>query len=116
MRDALINAADLTESFKSWMVEHTPETIMGAISAIVTLVLVLLAHKITKRLILEAMKRQNRSDFQIKQFATMWKYMFMLVGIVFVVVSMSASLAAMGHFEHFVDALAQIFVVSFSGL
>lgn len=54
MRDAFISAANLTESLKSWMVEHTPETVMGAISAIVTLVIVLLAHRITKRLILEA--------------------------------------------------------------
>lgn len=105
MRDALLNAADLTASLRGWVVEHLPETVLGVVSAVVTLVIVLIAHNLSKRLILEALKRQNRSEFQIKQFTTMWKYVFMLVGIVFVVVSMSASLAAMGLTVAFVSMI-----------
>ena len=105
MRDVVLTATQMTDKLKEWTVAYLPETILGTISAVITLIVVLIAHKITRRVIMEAMKRQNRSEAQIKQFTTMWKYVFMLVGIVFVIVSMSASLAAMGLTVAFVSMI-----------
>lgn len=79
-----------------WFYAHLPETIQGLASAIVTLIVVLIAYKMTRRLMVRAMHRHQRTEAQIAQVITMWKYTFMLGGIFFVVVSMSASLAAMG--------------------
>ena len=96
---------DYVKSFQDWTVAQLPETVMGILSAIFTLIVVLVMYKITSRLIIRALKTSQRSEFQIKQFTTMWKYIFLLVGIVFVVVSMSASLAAMGLTVAFVSMI-----------
>ena len=105
MGDVWLNAGQIKDEVNAWVVAYLPETILGAISAVITLIIVLIAHKFTQRLVLKALKRQNRSEAQIKQFTTMWKYVFMLIGIVFVVVSMSASLAAMGMTVAFVSMI-----------
>ena len=81
---------------KAWLATYLPEAAVGLISAVITLIAVVVAYKITQRLIVRAMRRQQRTDAQILQFTTLWKYLFMLSGILLVVVSMSASLAAMG--------------------
>ncbi|MFH1572206.1 MAG: mechanosensitive ion channel family protein, partial [Gemmatimonadota bacterium] len=96
---------DLVRQTKTWLVDQVPETVMGLVSALVTLIVVLIAYKVTSRLIIRALARQHRSEAQVRQFSTMWKYLFMLVGIVFVVVSMSASLAAMGLTVAFVSMI-----------
>jgi len=70
-----------------------------------TILVLVLLHRITRRLVVQAMVRQGRSDFQVKQFTTMWKYLFLLSGILFVVISMSGSLAAMGLTVAFVSMI-----------
>ena len=96
---------DYVKGFQDWTIAQLPEAVMGILSAIVTLIIVLVAYKITSRLIIRTLKRVQRTEAQIKQFSTMWKYIFLLVGIVFVVVSMSASLAAMGLTVAFVSMI-----------
>lgn len=96
---------DYVKSFQDWTVAQLPEAVMGLLSAVVTLIIVLVAYKITSGLITRALRRAQRTEAQIKQFSTMWKYIFLLVGIVFVVVSMSASLAAMGLTVAFVSMI-----------
>ena len=99
------NAMDILKDPKAFLAAHLPETIAGLVSALVTLIVILILYKTTKGLILRAMRRQHRTDAHIKQFTTMWKYIFLLVGIVFVVVSLSASLAAMGLTVAFVSMI-----------
>ena len=48
---------------------------------------------------------QDRTDNQVRQFMAMWRYGFLLAAIVFVVVSMSGSLAAMGLTVAFVSMI-----------
>jgi small-conductance mechanosensitive channel len=98
-------AVELYNAAADWFYAHLPDTIQGLASAVITLVAVVVAYKVTRRLIVRAMRRQHRTDAQIAQFRTMWKYTFMLGGIVFVVVSMSASLAAMGLTVAFVSMI-----------
>ena len=81
---------------KQWCLEMIPETIVGLLSALITLIAIVLVYRISRRIILAAFRRQDRSDVQILQFMTMWKYAFLLTAIILVVVSMSGSLAAMG--------------------
>ncbi|MDA0746707.1 MAG: mechanosensitive ion channel family protein [bacterium] len=88
-----------------WVATHLPDTIAGLLSAVITLIVIIIFYRITRGLILRALHRQQRTDSQIKQFTTLWKYIFMLTGIVFVVVSMSASLAAMGLTVAFVSMI-----------
>ena len=90
---------------RQWFFAHLPETIQGLVSALVTLIIVVIAYRITRRLMVRAMRRQHRTDAQVAQVVTMWKYTFMLGGIVFVIVSMSASLAAMGLTVAFVSMI-----------
>lgn len=87
---------DYVRSFRTWSAQQLPETVLGVGSAVMSLLAVLLIYKLTSRLITRAMHRAHRTDAQVKQFRTMWKYLFLLMGTIFVVVSMSASLAAMG--------------------
>ena len=81
---------------KQWILDMVPETIVGLASALITIIAILLVYRTTRRLIGAALRRQNRNESQVMQFMTMWKYGFMLTGIVMVIVSMSGSLAAMG--------------------
>ena len=80
---------------------QTLETEMGDaiksfVYALLILVGLLVAYRVSKRLIIAAMRKQNRTEAQLLQFLSMWRYSFMLIGIVFVIVSLSGSLAAMG--------------------
>ena len=95
----------IIDRLKDWTAAQLSETAAGLFSALITLILVLIAYRFTKRLIMGALERQQRTEFQIKQFTTMWKYCFMLVGLIFIIVSMSASLAAMGLTVAFVSMI-----------
>ena len=88
-----------------WLATYLSEAMIGLVAALITLITVVVAYKITRRLLVNAMHRQQRTEAQIQQFATLWKYLFMLSGILFVVVSMSASLAAMGLTVAFVSMI-----------
>ncbi len=81
------------------------DTVAGVFYAIVALIALLIIYKVSMQLITKAMLRQKRTDAQIRQFMTMWRYSFMLAGILFVVVSMSGSLAAMGLTVAFVSMI-----------
>ncbi len=72
------------------------DAVISFVYAILILVALLIAYRVSKSLIIAAMRRQNRTESQVSQFLSMWRYSFMLVGIVFIIVSMSGSLAAMG--------------------
>ena len=98
-------ALNILKESEAWMSAHLPETISGLLSGLLTLVVVLAMYKFTRFLILRAMRRQHRSDAQMAQFKTMWKYLFLLVGLVFVIVSLSSSLAAMGLTVAFVSMI-----------
>ena len=90
---------------RAWLATYLSEAMIGLVAALITLITVVVAYKITRRLLVKAMHRQQRTEAQIQQFATLWKYLFMLSGILFVVVSMSASLAAMGLTVAFVSMI-----------
>ena len=96
---------DIYGSGREWIVAHLPETVMGIVSALITLIVIVVVYRLTSRMIITTLRRQSRSESQIQQFTTMWKYGFMLLGIVFVVVSMSSSLAAMGLTVAFVSMI-----------
>ena len=96
---------DLVVELRSWYAEALPETIHGVITAVVAIIGLLIVYKVTTRLIVRAMTKQNRTASQIKQFSTMWKYAIMLTGMLFVVMSMSAGLAAMGLTVAFVSMI-----------
>ena len=70
--------------------------LISFVYAVLILVSLLVGYRVSKGLIIAAMRRQNRTEAQVRQFLSMWRYTFILVGIVFVVVSLSGSLAAMG--------------------
>ena len=81
------------------------ESITNVIYAVLILAALLIIYKISKRLIVKAMRAHHRKDSQILQFTGLWKYTFLLVGIVFVIVSLSGSLAAMGLTVAFVSMI-----------
>ena len=81
------------------------ESIVNILYAIMILIAFLIAYKVSKRLIIGAMHIQDRTDNQVRQFIAMWRYGFLLGGIVFVIVSMSGSLAAMGLTVAFVSMI-----------
>lgn len=87
------------------MTDALGESIVGLMYALLTLIAIVIAYKMTSGLIRRGMQKQQRTEAQIRQFATMWKYSFMLIGIIFVVVSMSGSLAAMGLTVAFVSMI-----------
>ena len=70
--------------------------LINFVYAMLILLALLVVYKVSKGLIIAAMRRQNRTEAQVRQFLSMWRYSFMLVAIVFVIVSLSGSLAAMG--------------------
>ena len=92
-------------SIKLSMTKVLGESIVGGLYAFVLLVALLIAYKVSKNLIVRAMRGQQRTDAQIRQFTTMWKYSFMLAAFVFIIVSMSGSLAAMGLTVAFVSMI-----------
>ena len=81
---------------EGWFNYYVPEIVRDILPAILALIAIIIAHKITKRLILKAMQHQKREDADIRQLQSLLKYAFMLAGIVFVIASLSGSLAAMG--------------------
>ena len=72
------------------------DALISFVYAVLILVALLVGYRVSKGLIIAAMRRQNRTEAQVRQFLSMWRYTFILVGIVFVIVSLSGSLAAMG--------------------
>ena len=98
-------ARSILNESEAWLGAQLPEAVAGLLSGLLTLVVVLILYKITRTLIIRAMRRQHRSDAQMAQFETMWKYLFLLVGLVFVIVSLSASFAAMGLTVAFVSMI-----------
>ncbi len=93
MQDALKALIAKTELS---MTEILGGTIVQVLYAILILIAVLIAYRVSKKLIVRAMQAHHRTDSEIRQFMAMWKYSFMLVAILFVIVSLSGSLAAMG--------------------
>ena len=87
---------NLWTEFNESLASVLGEALIGFIYAILILVGLLIVFKVSKGLIVSAMQRQNRTEAQVRQFLSMWRYSFMLVGIVFVIVSLSGSLATMG--------------------
>jgi small-conductance mechanosensitive channel len=98
-------AIETVGEMKDVMNSSVGATISGVIYAVIALIALLVVYKVSKKLIQGAMLRQKRTDAQIQQFITMWRYSFMLAGILFVVVSMSGSLAAMGLTVAFVSMI-----------
>ena len=70
------------------------ESVVNILYAVVILIAFLIAYKVSKRLIISGMRSHQRTDNEVRQFMAMWRYGFLLAGIVFVIVSMSGSLAA----------------------
>ena len=83
---------ELNESLASIM----SEALVKFVYAMLVLLALLVTYRVTKGLIISAMRRSNRTEAQVMQFLSMWRYSFMLVGVVFIIVSLSGSLAAMG--------------------
>ena len=83
-------------AMEGWFNYYVPEMVRNILPAILALIAIIIAHKITKRLIVKAMQHQKREDADIRQLQSLLKYAFMLTGIVFVIASLSGSLAAMG--------------------
>lgn len=81
---------------RSSLTQVLGDSIISVLYAILILIGLLIVYKVSKRLIIGAMQIQDRTDNQVRQFMAMWRYGFLLAGIVFVIVSMSGSLAAMG--------------------
>ena len=92
-------------SVKGSLTQVLGESIISVLYALLILIGLLIAYKVSKRLIIGAMQIQDRTDNQVRQFVAMWRYGFLLGGIVFVIVSMSGSLAAMGLTVAFVSMI-----------
>lgn len=80
---------EFTDSIKEPITKVLGESIISVLYAILILIGLLIAYKVSKRLIIGAMQIQDRTDNQVRQFIAMWRYGFLLGGIVFVIVSMS---------------------------
>ena len=85
--------------------EVVGESIVSILYAIMILIALLIAYKVSKKLIVGAMVGHRRTDPQIRQFMAMWRYSFLLVTIIFIIVSLSGSLAAMGLTVAFVSMI-----------
>ena len=81
------------------------ESIISVLYATLIIIGLLVAYKVSKQLIIGAMRMQDRTDNQVRQFMALWRYGFLLAGIVFVIVSLSGSLAAMGFTVAFVSMI-----------
>ena len=91
--------ADTTEyvgGIMATLADSVGDSIVGVLYAVIALIILLVMYKTTKNLIVRAMEEKHRTDAQVRQFTAMWKYAFMLTGVVVVLVSLSGSLAAMG--------------------
>ncbi|MYE87859.1 mechanosensitive ion channel family protein [Candidatus Poribacteria bacterium] len=102
MRETL---QEFIDSIKEPTTRVLGESIISVLYALLILIGLFIAYKVSKRLIIGAMQIQDRTDNQVRQFIAMWRYGFLLGGIVFVIVSMSGSLAAMGLTVAFVSMI-----------
>ena len=102
MREAL---NEFIASITELLIRVLGESIVNVLYAFIILIGLLIAYQVSKRLIIGAMHIQHRTDNQVRQFMAMWRYGFLLAAIVFVVVSMSGSLAAMGLTVAFVSMI-----------
>lgn len=96
---------EFLDSIKEPLTKVVGESIVNILYAIMILIALLIAYKVSKRLIIGAMQSQQRTDNEVRQFMAMWRYGFLLAGIVFVIVSLSGSLAAMGLTVAFVSMI-----------
>lgn len=96
LQQALQNTLKIIQDPSGWLAAYIPEAAVGLVAGIFTLLVIVIAYKITIRVTLRAMRRQNRTEAQIKQVSNMLKYAFGLGGLIFVIASMSASLVAIG--------------------
>jgi small-conductance mechanosensitive channel len=96
---------DWASGLRKWALARLPDTVAGVAMALLTLALVVVVYRVSRRVLTNHMHHEQRTEAQVKQFETMWKYAFLFIGIVFVVVSMSASLAAMGLTVAFVSMI-----------
>ena len=92
MRQRIVAALQSVDAF----FDRLPAFVHDAVLALLVLVAVVVTYRIVKRLIVRAMRRQGRRDPQIRQVQSLVKYTFMMMAIVFVVASLSGSLAAIG--------------------
>ena len=93
------------DSLKEPLINVLGESIVNILYAILILIAFLIVYKVSKRLIIGAMHSQKHTDNEVRQFLSMWRYGFLLAGIVFIIVSMSGSLAAMGLTVAFVSMI-----------
>jgi small-conductance mechanosensitive channel len=92
----LENTLKIIKNPSGWLAAYIPEAAIGLVAALFTLLVIVIAYKITIRITLRAMRRQHRTVAQTKQVANLLKYTFGLGGLIFVLASMSASLVAIG--------------------
>lgn len=102
MRETL---TEYMTGMKEPLIRVLGESIVNVLYAILILIALLIAYKVSKRLIIGAMQSQRRTDPEIRQFMAMWRYSFLLAAIIFVIVSLSGSLAAMGLTVAFVSMI-----------
>ena len=69
MRETLNQFLD---SLKEPLTKVLGESIVNILYAIVILIALLIAYKVSKRLIIGAMRSQQRTDNEIRQFLAMW--------------------------------------------
>jgi small-conductance mechanosensitive channel len=96
---------EFLDNIKEPLTRVAGESMVNILYAIIILIAFLIAYRVSKRLIIGAMRSQQRTDNEVRQFMAMWRYGFLLAGIVFVIVSMSGSLAAMGLTVAFVSMI-----------
>lgn len=102
MRETL---SEFMTSIQGPLIRLLGESIVNVLYAILILIALLVGYKVSKKLIIGAMESQKRTDNEVRQFMAMWRYGFLLAGIVFIIVSMSGSLAAMGLTVAFVSMI-----------
>lgn len=105
LQESLESTLQIIKDPSGWLAAYLPETAVGIVAATFTLILIIIAYKITRRLILGKMRDQQRSDAEVKQVANLLKYTFGLGGLIFVIASMSASLVAIGLTASFITMI-----------
>lgn len=86
-----------------WIDGNVPEFVGDIVPPILVLIAIIILHRITRRVVFRAMQHEKREDAEIRQVQSMLKYSFMLLGVIFVIVSFSGSLAAMGMSAAFIS-------------
>lgn len=82
---------------------YVPGFVGDLVAPLIVIIVIVVAHRIIKRIVFRAMQHDRREDSEIRQVQSMLKYTFMLIGLIFVVVSFSGSLAAMGMSAAFIS-------------